>query len=336
MTTSQAVTGCPVILKSGERKGQSCGKPSKFGAFCGVHKVAVVTPVTAVTNDDAPPVTANNDSDDDNLPVATSNTRRLLPLFKWPGGKTKELPNIVPLIPPFTGRYIEPFVGGGSLFFYLNPTGNPVINDVHPEMTAFYHCIKEGKGSEIHKFMQEHPNEEKTYFDVRDRMPITNDFDLACRFYYQRKTCFRGISRYNKKGHFNICFGRYASINYSDLLDPRYQELLGRTEIMTGSFEKVFERYDSDDNFVFLDPPYDCPITDYGFCNFGREEHTKLATLFKTTKCKCLMVIGETPFIVELYRDYIVGSYDKTYTLRTYEERVGGNEVRHLVIKNYT
>ena len=60
---------------------------------------------------------------------------------------------------------------------------------------------------------------------------------------------------------------------------------------------------------MFLDPPYDSKFTDYGYCSFGKEEHKRLAELFKATKIKCLMVIGETDFIRELYKDYIVESF---------------------------
>ena len=119
---------------------------------------------------------------------------------------------------------MEPFVGSGALFFHLCPL-KAVISDVHSELIAFYQAIKDGKSREIYDFMLTHPNEEKTYYFVRDEMLINDDLDLAKRFYYQRKTCFRGITRYNKKGQFNICFGRYKSINFEELLNGEYEKL---------------------------------------------------------------------------------------------------------------
>ena len=113
--------------------------------------------------------------------------------------------------------------------------------------------------------------------------------------------------RYNKKGEFNIPYGRYKTCNFEELVNPRYTELLSRTTITNGSFEKVFEDYNNKDNFMFLDPPYDSEFTDYGYCSFGKDEQRKLAECFKNTKIKCLIVIGKTPFIEELYKDYIVG-----------------------------
>ena len=142
----------------------------------------------------------------------------LKPLIKWSGGKTDELEMILPHIPFNIETYLEPFVGGGSLFFHLNPM-KAVISDVHKELICLYQSIKDGKSNDIYTFMKETPNEEKTYYDVRDRMEVNSPLDIAKRFYYQRKTCFRGMSRYNKSGHFNICYGRYNSINFDDLLN---------------------------------------------------------------------------------------------------------------------
>ena len=72
---------------------------------------------------------------------------------------------------------------------------------------------------------------------------------------------------------------------------------------------------------MFLDPPYDSEFTNYGYCSFGKEEHTKLADYFKNTDIKCLMIIGKTPFIEELYKDY-VGEYDKKYRFKLHSTMV--------------
>lgn len=272
-----------------------------------------------------------NDDDDSIDVVGVS----LKPLVKWSGGKGDEIKDFRIHIPAFGGYYIEPFVGGGSLFFHLSPQ-KAVINDLHTELIAFYQAIKDGKAKEIHDFMSATPNEEETYYQMRNEMPITEPLDLAKRFYYQRKTCFRGMMRYNQSGKFNVPFGRYKTMNFSELLDKRYTDLLGRTEISCVSFENVFLKYNDPENFVFLDPPYDSTFTDYGYCKFGKEEHIKLAECFKRTKNKCLMIIGETDFIKELYQEYIVGSYEKKYKFRLLQGRVGEEiNTKHLIIRNY-
>lgn len=263
------------------------------------------------------------------------NTNKLKPIIKWSGGKTDEIKFISEFIPEEFTTYIEPFVGGGALFFWLQHDKS-VIADVHSDLINFYSMVKEGYSEEIYNRLTQLSNNEETYYQVRDNMDVSDDLERSIQFYYLRKTCYRGMLRYNKKGKFNIPFGRYKTFDCSNLLDKRYELLLKNTIIHNYDFEKIFNMYDSEDNFVFLDPPYDSKFTDYGFCIFGKEEHERLAECFKKTKNKCLMVIGKTDFIVSLYKDYIVYEYPKSYRFKLHSKRVG-NEIdnTHLVIKNY-
>ena len=260
---------------------------------------------------------------------------KLKPLIKWSGGKGDEIKQFEKYIPSNYNTYIEPFIGGGALYFYLSPK-KAVISDVHVELINLYQSIGEGKSKEIYNFMMNNPNDELTYYRIRDEMDMTSKLDSAKRFYYQRKTCFRGMLRYNRDGKFNIPFGKYKKISYNELLNNKYEELLKRTQVLNKSFEYIFSQYNSKNNFMFLDPPYDSEFTDYGYCQFGKEEHKKLANLFKNTKIKCLMVIGKTKFIEELYKDHIVEEYEKKYRFKLYAGRVGDEiNTKHLIIKNY-
>ena len=258
----------------------------------------------------------------------------LLPMIKWSGGKKDEINKINQYLPKKYDTYLEPFIGGGALYFYIYPE-KAVINDIHKELIDFYQSIKDGYSNQIYKFMNENPNEEKSYYKIRSYKPI-NQLESAQRFYYLRKTCFRGMIRYNKKGEFNIPFGRYKHINYEDIKNEKYKNLLKKTVILNQDFKYIFDCYNSKDNFMFIDPPYDSEFTDYGYCKFGRKEHLILAKCFKETKIKCLMVIGKTEFIENLYKDYIVNEYDKKYRFKLYSGRVG-NEInnKHLIIINY-
>ena len=263
-----------------------------------------------------------------------TNKKSLNPIVKWSGGKKDELNNIIPYIPNDYDIYLEPFIGGGAVFFNQNPD-KAVINDVHKELTDFYTAIKNGNAGAIYDFMKSHPNDEATYYKVRS-YDNTDALDNAKRFYYLRKTCFRGMLRYNSKGEFNIPYGRYKTYNFEEIKNKEYETLLKRTEIFNKSFEAIFNDYNNSNNFMFLDPPYDSEFTDYGYCTFGKEEQKKLAKCFKETNIKCLMIIGKTPFIEELYKDYIVGEYDKKYRFKLHSGRVGDEiNTKHLVIKNY-
>jgi len=260
--------------------------------------------------------------------------KSLRPIVKWSGGKKDELKNIIPHVPHTYSIYLEPFIGGGAVYFHLNPKYS-VINDVHKELIDFYQSIKNGHTNEIYNFMKNHPNDEKTYYKVRG-YDNTDMLDNAKRFYYLRKTCFRGMLRYNKKGKFNIPFGRYKTYNFEEIKNEGYENILKRTEIFNKSFETIFNDYNDSNNFMFLDPPYDSKFTNYGYCTFGKDEHIKLAKCFKETSIKCLMIIGKTPFIQELYKDYIVDEYDKKYRFKLHSGRVDNKiNTKHLIVKNY-
>lgn len=272
---------------------------------------------------------------DEKLGTETIQRQSLKPIVKWSGGKKDELKSIIPHIPANYSTYLEPFIGGGAVFFQLNPE-KAVINDVHKELVDLYQSIKNGHTNDIYEFMKQHPNDEETYYKVR-AYDNTDVLDNAKRFYYLRKTCFRGMLRYNKQGKFNIPYGRYKNYNFEGIKNEGYEDLLKRTEIFNESFEYIFDNYDHADNFMFLDPPYDSEFTDYGYCSFGKDEQRALAACFKKTKIKCLMIIGKTPFIQELYKGYIVDEYDKKYRFKLHSGRIGDEiNTKHLIIKNFS
>jgi len=79
------------------------------------------------------------------------------------------------------------------------------------------------------------------------------------------------MMRYNKNGKFNIPYGKYKTIDYKILKDKDYINIFKNTIIYNNSFEYIFDNYNDDNNFMFLDPPYDCNFTDYGYCKFEKE-----------------------------------------------------------------
>lgn len=257
------------------------------------------------------------------------------PIVKWSGGKKDEIKHFVDLIPDDISTYAEPFFGGGAVFFYLEPK-RAVISDVHEELIDFYRALKDGKGRDIYAFLNENPNTDEVYYKVRDQFKVETPLDNAKRFFYLRKTCFRGMLRYNKSGKFNIPYGRYKTFNYEELKDEKYKNVFESTDIHKKGFEEVFDMCNDPKDFIFLDPPYDSEFTDYGYCSFGKDEHRKLAECFKKSKARCMMVIGKTPLIEELYSPYIKREYHKKYAFKIHSNRVGDEiNTMHVVITNY-
>ena len=257
------------------------------------------------------------------------------PIVKWSGGKTDELDKIRPHIPETFDTYLEPFVGGGAVFFDLKPQ-KAVINDIHPELTNLYQQIKEGHSQRLYDTLEDMTFDEDMYYFMRDCFEPEDKFEEALKFYYIRKTCYRGMSRYNSSGKFNIPYGRYKTINFDDLKNAEYGQLLANATVLNKDFTYVFENFNSPDNFCFIDQPYDSVFTNYGYCEFKRDDQERLAHCFKNTQIKCLMIVGETEYIRNLYDGYIVDLYHKQYRFKLHSGRVGDNiNTNHLIIKNY-
>lgn len=281
------------------------------------------------------------------------------PIIKYRGGKSKEIPQILPYIPQFSGRYIEPFFGGGALFFHLAPK-KAIINDINKNLIDFYidvqnnyskmreelaeiETIYKANREDFDELKAQHPNDrvndanEELYYKIRDMYNgVSNrEFSFGTIYYFINKTAYSGMIRYNSNGHFNVPYGRYKNFNTS-LLTDEHNKLLRKTTIMNGSYEDVFALVKEDD-FIFLDPPYDCIFSDYGNESmkdgFGEERHRKLAEDFRNLKCKALMVIGKTPLTEELYGDLIVAEYEKSYAVNIRNRFK--SESKHILVANY-
>lgn len=271
---------------------------------------------------------------------------KLKPLCKWSGGKRDEIKLFKNYYPNKFERYVEPFAGGAAVFFDMNHSGENVINDVHPDLINFYRQIKNGNAQQIYEMVTSWGTGELDYYYVRgggqklpkgsDVFVPSNDVERAAQFFYLRKTCYRGMLRYNSEGGFNVPWGRYKSVNFDDLTNKEYTDLFYRTEIMEGDYKEVFNKYDEDNNFFFIDQPYDSTFSDYGGDDFTRQNQVELFENFTTTNSKCMMVVGGSDFIRNLYRDYIKHEYPKKYAFKIHSGRIGDEiNVNHLVITNY-
>jgi DNA adenine methylase len=281
------------------------------------------------------------------------------PLVKYRGGKSREILNIERHIPGYKGRYVEPFFGGGALYFYLKPK-RAVINDINSKLMAFYSGVKSDFSNlrkelaEIEKIYAANrrqfdtlknrtPNErvedknEELYYQLRDMFNDLSEkkYSDALLYFFINKTAYSGMIRYNSKGEFNVPFGRYAHFNTS-LVTKEHSDLLANTEIYNMDYKDVFSLADPDD-FMFLDPPYDCIFSDYGNeeykDGFNDECHIALAEDFKRLNCKALLVIGRTPLTEKLYGNMIIDEYAKNYSVNIRNRFK--SVATHILVANY-
>lgn len=254
----------------------------------------------------------------------------LKPFMTWVGGKQREIRKFEHHIPDDYDTYIEPFIGGGALYFHLEPQ-KAVINDTHVDLINLYRAVQNGHGRHIYNFLKDTPKDKDTFQKIREetREVYTRDtLEYTSRFLYLSKTNYRGTIKYNKDGKIGVSYGYPKYVTNVDTSHPRYINLLRNTEIYNTDYKNIFDKYNDRNNFMFLDPPYDCKLSNYGFNDFGRTEQIELAQKFKETKIRCLMVIAKTDFIEEQYREYIVEEYHKRYDFNN-------ESVTHLIIKNF-
>ena len=281
------------------------------------------------------------------------------PLVKYRGGKSKEIPHIIKHIPEYRGKYIEPFFGGGALYFYLEPK-KAIINDINSKLISFYNGIKtdfesiQNELTQLEKIytinrikfeelksktpeLRVDDDNEALYYQIRD---MFNDltkkkFSDALLYFFINKTAYSGMIRYNSKGEFNVPYGRYSNLN-TTLVTENHSKLLSKAKIYNVDYRHIFELAKEDD-FMFLDPPYDCIFSDYGNIEhkdgFNEKNHIELANAYKNLSCKALMVIGRTPLTEKLYGDMIVDEYRKLYAVNIRNRFKSA--ASHILISNY-
>lgn len=281
------------------------------------------------------------------------------PMIKYRGGKSKEIPHFLQHLPDYHGRYIEPFFGGGALFFHLEPQ-NAIINDINSQLIGFYRGIADSfpvvheelrqleaqyvaNRAEFDRLKALTPDQrvedhnEDLYYRIRDMYNglIRAEYSQASLYYFINKTAYSGMIRYNARGEFNVPFGRYKNFN-TELITAEHSQLLQHTVILNGDYNDVFEQAEPDD-FIFLDPPYDCIFSDYGNeeyrDGFNEDSHRLLAERFRHLNCRALLVIGRTPLTEELYADMIVDEYAKSYSVNIRNRF--HSEASHILIANY-
>jgi DNA adenine methylase len=281
------------------------------------------------------------------------------PMLKYRGGKSKELNHYINYIQSEDYEiYYEPFLGGGATYFALQPQ-RAFINDINSKLINFYLDVKNNfallkeqlsnleeiynrNQSEYEELKRTNPDRripnanENLYYEIRNEFNHpTGRFLNGTLYYFINKTAYSGMIRYNRNGEYNVPFGRYKNFN-TNLISLEHNLLLQTTEIFNVDYSQIFNHATPRD-IMFLDPPYDCVFNDYGNINnedgFNENEHRRLAENFINLNTRAVMVISKTPLTEELYRNFIVGEYDKNYSVNIRNRFK--NSAIHLIVKNY-
>ena len=224
------------------------------------------------------------------------------------------LGDLLPKVPSSYGRYIEPFLGGGAMFFALQPE-QAVIADSNPELINLYRQVANHVDDVVCQ-LKKYENTQEMFYAVRGQdWTMLPEAEAAARTIFLNKTCFNGLYRVNKKGRFNVPFGKYKNPKICDEEGLKAASAaLKKAEIVCGDYLLVLEHYAQPGDFVFLDPPY-LPISEYSDFKrytkeqFYEEDHVELAKMVKTLHergCHVILTNSNHPLVHELYAPFTI------------------------------
>lgn len=237
------------------------------------------------------------------------------PFVKWAGGKRQILSRINEYIKDYVGEategytYIEPFLGGGAVFFGLKPK-KAILNDLNTDLINAYRVIKSQNCEELITLLERHnelyrEDPDGYYYDIRslDRFPHSlnelSEVERAARMIFLNKTCYNGLYRVNSKGEFNTPIGRYKNplICDKDNIREIYQffnDPSNDIKIMNKSYEEAI-RLAQDGDIIYVDPPYDYEdddgFTKYQISGFTFED-------FKKLKIECDKAVNRGAYVI--------------------------------------
>lgn len=266
------------------------------------------------------------------------------PIVKWVGGKRQLMYELEINMPKTYNRYFEPFIGGGALFFYLQPD-NAYISDMNEELINLYQVVRDNV-DELITDLQKHDISKEYFMEIRnidrtDEYKNWSDVKKASRFIYLNRTCFNGMYRVNSKGEFNVPFGHYKNpriLDENNLINC--SNLLQKTEIKHADFSEILKKVKKGD-FVYFDPPYvplseTSSFTSYTKDGFDMDMQFKLRDVcdeLDTLGVKFLLSNSDTKLVNELYENYNI---KKVFASRQINANADGRgKITEVLVRNY-
>jgi DNA adenine methylase len=266
------------------------------------------------------------------------------PFVKWAGGKGQLLSQLNPFFPPPSsyGRYFEPFLGGGAVYFHLQPA-RAVLSDLNEELITTYEVIRD-KLDDLLASLQKHKDGAEYYYWVRalPRERKLSDVQRASRFIFLNKRCYNGLYRVNSKGEFNVPIGRHKTPPriFDEANLRATSRLLRGAELRVASYEMSLALAGKGD-FVYLDPPYQplsatAYFTSYTKVSFGEADQARLAEVLQeldSRGARFLLNNHDTPSLRRMYAGFNMGVAMASRMINSRADKRG--EVAELIVTNY-
>ncbi len=276
----------------------------------------------------------------------------ITPILKWVGGKRQLLDYIMPLVNKNCSTYVEPFIGGGAVFFELQPK-KAIINDYNEELINVYLTIRDYPNELIAELEKHKTNNSEEYFYAIRALDRNNEYEhlsnieRAARIIYLNKTCYNGLYRVNSAGQFNSPFGKYKNPNIVNATTIRAMSKYlqkNKIDIRQGDYKNVLRDLKKG-AFVYLDPPY-MPIsssssfTGYTEGGFSYEKQVELKLECDKLKKKGISFLqsnSDCPEIRDLYKEYEIITVQAKRSINSNASKRGEiNEVLIYYVANNT
>lgn len=269
----------------------------------------------------------------ENKPELTSFTAR--PFLKWVGGKRSILNELIKRLPDNFDAYHEPFMGGGALYFALQPK-EAYLSDINFHLVLTFKAVRDDVERLIQNLkVHERSHSKEYYMKARERLIKEKDSTkVAALFIYINKTCYNGLYRVNRSGGFNVPMGNYKMPAILDEVNLRNaSKVLQNADIEQHSY--IHEKPIKND-FYYLDPPYHETYEGYSSGGFGDAEHQKLAEYCHQIHKKggyFMLSNSDTPFVRELYKGYTIETVSASRFISCKAHQRG--KENELIIRNY-
>ena len=275
----------------------------------------------------------------ENPPTLKNNSAT--PFVKWAGGKGQLFSQFRQVFPKRFRRYYEPFLGGGAVFLALHPK-KARLSDLNEELINCWRVVRDSP-HDLMESLERHKYEKDHFYQVRSMDPGgLSEAERAARFIYLNKSCYNGLYRVNRKGQFNVPFGRYSRppnfYNRENIF--AISQYLSGVKLDCCPFDKAVAGAKSGD-FIYFDPPYQplsktSNFTGYTEGSFGSEDQERLSeTTRKLHRRDCLVAISnsDTREIRRLYKGFQIEEILATRTINSNANDRG--KITELLIRNF-
>ena len=274
----------------------------------------------------------------------------IAPLLKWAGGKRQLRSELTRRLPDRWGTYFEPFIGGGALLVELANLGRldrAVIGDKNPELINLYRVVKQDPEKLIRVLSDEkYRNDEESFRQLKTEFNALigtrkRPVDRAALLVYLNKHSYNGLWRVNRKGLYNVPFGKYTRLSLPSLQSlQKFSRMLEGITLMHTDFERIVRTAKRGD-LVYFDPPYHplsktARFTDYTTGGFSFEDQRRLAGVFRRLsdrEVRIMLSNSCTPEIKDLYDGFTIHMVTaKRFINCKGGKRTGASE---LIVTNY-